>query len=122
VDKEDLDTEDGLPQDCMSQQKPVTLAVLFFWAERKVSAHVNSEFGPAGGRFGGGNYRQKWMRMIDLMMVQSKFHKTIMSHGCRIHYGGLYTPPECPTIIKKDFLDGFGPVFSRLPLNHWKFE
>src|SRR5882724_8631312 len=92
------------------------------WAEKKVSAHVNSEFGPAGGRFGGGNYREEWMRMIDSMMAQSKFHKTIMSRGCRIHYGGLYTPPECPTSIKNDFLDGFRPVFSRLPLNHWKLK
>ena len=29
VDDEDLDTEDGLPQACVSKWKPVTLAVLF---------------------------------------------------------------------------------------------
>ena len=35
MDNEDLDTEDGLPQDCMSQWKPVTLAVLFSGKKEK---------------------------------------------------------------------------------------
>ena len=35
MDDEDLDTEDGLPQDHMSQWKPVTLAVLFSGQKEK---------------------------------------------------------------------------------------
>jgi hypothetical protein len=55
VDDEDLDTEDGLPQVCVSKWKPVTLAVLFAGQKKKACACVNSEFGPVGDWLNGGN-------------------------------------------------------------------